>query len=50
LSLFGGAAWTVFMSVFNILIQKLAPDWVRARVLATYLLVFQGSIALGSTL
>jgi hypothetical protein len=50
LSLFGGAAWTVLMSVFNILTQKLAPDWVRARVLAIYLLVFQGSIALGSTL
>ena len=26
-----------------------APDWVRARVLAAYQLVFQGSIALGST-
>jgi MFS family permease len=50
LSLFGGAARTVFMSVFNTLIQKLAPDWVRARVLAIYLLVFQGSIALGSAL
>jgi MFS family permease len=50
LNFFGGAAWTVFMSVFNTLIQKLAPDWVRARVLAIYLLVFQGSIALGSAL
>ena len=50
LSLFGGAAWTAFMSVFNTLIQKLAPDWVRARVLAIYLLIFQGSIALGSAL
>jgi len=50
LSLFGGAAWTVFMSAFNTLVQKLAPDWVRARVLAIYLLVFQGSIALGSVL
>jgi hypothetical protein len=50
LSLFAGAAWTVFMSTFNTLIQKLAPDWVRARVLAIYLLVFQGSIALGSAL
>jgi Transmembrane secretion effector len=38
------------MSPFNILIQKLAHDWVRARVLAIYLLVFQGSIALGSAL
>lgn len=46
----GGAAWTAFMSVFNTLIQKLAPDWVRARVLAIYLLIFQGSIALGSAL
>ena len=48
--LFGGAAWTVFMSLFNTMIQKLAPDWVRARVLASYLFVFQGSVALGSTL
>jgi MFS family permease len=50
LMLFGGAAWTVFMSTFNTLIQNLAPDWVRARVLAIYLFVFQGSVALGSTL
>jgi hypothetical protein len=38
------------MSLFNTMIQKLAPDWVRARVLASYLFVFQGSVALGSTL
>jgi MFS family permease len=50
LMLFGGAAWTVFMSLFNTIIQKLAPDWVRARVLASYLFVFQGSVAAGSTL
>jgi predicted MFS family arabinose efflux permease len=30
LMLFGGASWTVFMSIFNITAQKLAPDWVRA--------------------
>jgi predicted MFS family arabinose efflux permease len=47
---FGGAAWTVFMSVFNTVVQVLAPDWVRARVLAIYLLVFQGAIALGSAI
>src|SRR5262249_27510611 len=40
-SVFGGAAWTVFMSAFNTLIQKLSPDWVRARVIAVYLLAFQ---------
>lgn len=50
LMLFGGAAWTVFMSLFNTMIQQLAPDWVRARVLAVYLFVFQGSVAVGSTL
>jgi MFS family permease len=50
LMLFGGAAWTVFMSLFNTMVQSLAPDWVRARVLAAYLFVFQGSVAIGSTL
>src|ERR1700732_4174754 len=49
-SFFGGAGWTIFMSVFNTLIQRLAPDWVRARVLAVYLFVFQGSMAVGSVL
>src|SRR5271170_6216766 len=48
--LVGGVSWTVFMSLFNTMIQQLAPDWVRARVLAVYLFVFQGSVALGSTL
>jgi MFS family permease len=50
LMLFGGAAWTVFMSIFNTMVQNLAPEWVRARVLGAYLFVFQGSVALGSTL
>jgi MFS family permease len=48
--LLGGASWTALMSLFNIMVQELAPDWVRARVLAVYLFVFQGSVALGSTL
>ena len=50
LMIFGGASWTTVMSLFNIMVQELAPDWVRARVLAVYLFVFQGSVALGSTL
>jgi len=50
LMLLGGAAWIVFMSLFNTLIQNLAPDWVRARVLSIYLLVFQGSVAAGSAI
>jgi MFS family permease len=49
-SFFGGGAWTIFMSVFNTLIQRLTPDWVRARVLAVYLFVFQGSMTVGSVL
>ncbi len=48
--LLGGASWTAVMSLFNIMVQELAPDWVRARVLAVYLFVFQGSVAVGSTL
>lgn len=50
LMLLGGASWTSVMSLFNIIVQELAPDWVRARVLAVYLFAFQGSVAFGSTL
>ncbi len=46
--IFGGAAWIVFISTLNTMMQQLAPSWVRARVLAAFLLVFQGSVALGS--
>jgi hypothetical protein len=30
------------------MVQQLAPSWVRARVLAAFLLVFQGCVTLGS--
>ena len=46
--LVGGAAWVVFISLINALVQNLAPDWVRARVLAIFILVYQGSYALGT--
>lgn len=46
--LIGGGAWIIVVSLISALVQNLAPDWVRARVLAIYLLVFQGSVALGS--
>jgi MFS family permease len=46
--LLGGAAWVNFISLISTLIQNLAPDWVRARVLAIFILVYQGSFALGS--
>jgi MFS family permease len=44
----GGAAWVSFLSLFNVQILNLAPDWVRARVLAIAMLVFQGAVAAGS--
>jgi len=46
--LVGGSAWIVFISLFNVLILKLTPDWVRARVLAVSMLVLQGGVAGGS--
>jgi MFS family permease len=46
--LVSGGAWIVFISLANGLIQNLAPDWVRARVLAIFILVTQGGLAAGS--
>src|SRR5271169_4812918 len=46
--LVGGAAWVIFISLINALVQNLAPDWVRARVLAIFIRVYQGSYALGT--
>jgi len=48
--LVAGAAWIVFISVISSLVQTLAPDWVRARVLSIFMLVFQGGLAAGSAL
>jgi MFS family permease len=44
----GGAAWVSFMSLFNVQVLNRAPAWVRARVLAVSMLVFQGAVAAGS--
>jgi MFS family permease len=46
--LLGGGAWITFISLISALVQNLAPDWVRSRVLAVFILVYQGSFALGS--
>jgi predicted MFS family arabinose efflux permease len=46
--LIGGAAWISFISLFNVQVLNQAPDWVRARVLAVSMLVFQGAVAAGS--
>jgi len=44
----GGGAWISFISLFNVQILNQTPDWVRARVLAISMLVFQGAVAAGS--
>jgi MFS family permease len=48
--LVSGGAWITFISLANALVQILAPDWVRARVLAIFMLITQGGLAAGSAL
>jgi MFS family permease len=48
--LVSGAAWIIFISLVSTVVQNLAPDWVRARVLAIFMLIFQGGMAAGSAL
>lgn len=48
--LVGGFGWIGLMSSFNVAVQLTAPSWVKARALATYMLVFQGAMAGGSVL
>jgi MFS family permease len=45
---FSGAAWLVMLSLFNVAVQIAVPAWVRARVLAVYMLVFAGGLSGGS--
>jgi MFS family permease len=46
--LVAGFAWTSAMSTLNVSVQLSVPGWVYARALGTYLMVFQGGLALGS--
>jgi MFS family permease len=46
--LVSGAGWLLFISLISALVQNLAPDWARARVLAVYMLISQGGMAAGS--
>jgi MFS family permease len=46
--LVGGAAWIVFLSLYNVAVLNLSPDWVRARVSGVWMMVFQGAVAAGS--
>jgi MFS family permease len=45
-----GAAWTSTMSTINVSVQLSVPAWVQARALGTYMMTFQGGMALGSIL
>jgi MFS family permease len=44
----GGLSWIAVLSSLNASAQVALPGWVRARGMATYLLVFQGGQAAGS--
>lgn len=44
----GGFSWIAVLTSFNVSAQMALPDWVRARGLAVFLMVFFGSMALGS--
>jgi predicted MFS family arabinose efflux permease len=43
-----GVGWLLVSAAVNSSILKAAPAWVRARAVAVYLLVFNGSLAFGS--
>ena len=45
-----GTAWIAVLASLNVAAQTATPAWVRARVLAVYLLVFTGGLAGGSAL
>ena len=46
----GGVAWIAVLSSLNVAAQTATPAWVRARVMAVYLLVFTGGLAVGSAI
>jgi MFS family permease len=48
--IFSGFAWTSTMSTINVSVQLAVPAWVQARALGTYMMTFQGGMALGAVL
>ncbi|WP_276326094.1 MFS transporter [Palleronia marisminoris] len=44
----GGFAWIAVLSSFHVAAQMALPDWVRARGLSLFLMVFAGTMAVGS--
>ena len=45
-----GGAWLTLLSTLNAVAQSVIPPWVRARALASYLLVLFGGLAVGSAI
>lgn len=45
-----GIAWIAMLSTLNVAAQMALPNWVKARVLAVNLVVFNGGMAGGSAL
>ncbi len=43
-----GLAWIAILSTLQVTAQMALPDWVRSRGLAVFMMVFMGSMALGS--
>ena len=43
-----GAGWIVFFSLANAQVQTLTPDWIRARIIAVFMLLTEGGLAIGS--
>ena len=46
--LLSGAMWITMLTALNVSAQSVAAGWVRARVLSVYLIVFFGTMAIGS--
>jgi MFS family permease len=45
-----GSAWTSSMSSINTSVQLAVPPWITARALGSYMMTFQGGMALGAIL
>ena len=46
----GGVAYITILSKFYTIGMKSAPKWIGARVLAVYLLILNGGLAVGSVI
>ncbi|HEX9054782.1 MAG TPA: MFS transporter, partial [Gemmatimonadales bacterium] len=45
-----GIAWITVMPAFNVATQRASAEWVKARMLAMYVLMYMGGMALGAAL